>query len=236
MLKINAQAYGIEAANPRHEHEWMVWKDVKLPDGKILIPGFISQSTNVVEHPELVSWRIQNFASVVGKENVIAGRGLRLLPVLGPDPLSPEHPVGQAGVAGRRRSAGQQGALETLTSRSMDGLLWFSGAVKRDPSIDIWLGEQDPELGAIARRWFVQMRERGDDVRELMHDGCPVACVGDAPFGYVNVFRAHVNVGFFLGAELDDPAGLLEGRGRRMRHVKVRPGHRPQCRRAERPD
>jgi 5-methyltetrahydropteroyltriglutamate--homocysteine methyltransferase len=73
MLKIKAQAYGVEAANPRHEHEWMVWKDVKLPDGKILIPGFISQSTNVVEHPELIAWRVKNFASVVGKENLIAG-------------------------------------------------------------------------------------------------------------------------------------------------------------------
>ena len=73
ILKINAQAYSIEAANPRHEHEWMVWKDVKLPDGKILIPGIISHSTNVVEHPELVAWRIKNYASVVGKENVIAG-------------------------------------------------------------------------------------------------------------------------------------------------------------------
>jgi 5-methyltetrahydropteroyltriglutamate--homocysteine methyltransferase len=73
MLKIKAQAYVIEAANARHEHEWMVWRDVKLPDGKILIPGVISHQTNVVEHPELVAWRIQNFASVVGKENVIAG-------------------------------------------------------------------------------------------------------------------------------------------------------------------
>jgi 5-methyltetrahydropteroyltriglutamate--homocysteine methyltransferase len=73
MFKIKAQAYSLEAANPRHEHEWMVWKDVKLPEGKILIPGLISQSTNVVEHPELVAWRIENFASVVGKENVIAG-------------------------------------------------------------------------------------------------------------------------------------------------------------------
>jgi 5-methyltetrahydropteroyltriglutamate--homocysteine methyltransferase len=72
MLKIKCQAYAVEAANPRHEHEWMVWQDVKLPDGKILIPGVISQSTNVVEHPELVAWRIKNFASVVGKENVIA--------------------------------------------------------------------------------------------------------------------------------------------------------------------
>jgi 5-methyltetrahydropteroyltriglutamate--homocysteine methyltransferase len=72
ILKINAQAYSIEAANPRHEHEWMVWQDVKLPDGKILIPGIISHQTNVVEHPELVAWRINNYASVVGKENVIA--------------------------------------------------------------------------------------------------------------------------------------------------------------------
>jgi 5-methyltetrahydropteroyltriglutamate--homocysteine methyltransferase len=73
MLKIKAQAYGIEAANPRHEHEWMVWQDVKLPEGKILIPGLVSQSTNVVEHPELIAWRIKNFASVVGKENLIVG-------------------------------------------------------------------------------------------------------------------------------------------------------------------
>jgi len=106
----------------------------------------------------------------------------------------------------------------------MNGMLRFSGAVKRDPVIDIWLSEQAPELGAIAHRWFVRMRECGDDVRELMHDGCPVACVGDAPFGYVNVFRSHVNVGFFLGAQLEDPTGLLEGNGKRMRHVKLKPG------------
>ena len=68
------------------------------------------------------------------------------------------------------------------------------------------------------------MRRCGADVRELMHDGCPVACVQDAPFGYVNTFKAHVNVGFFNGATLDDPAGLLEGAGKRMRHVKLRWG------------
>jgi 5-methyltetrahydropteroyltriglutamate--homocysteine methyltransferase len=72
ILKINAQAYSIEAANPRHEHEWMVWQDVKLPEGKILIPGIVSHQTNVVEHPELVAWRICNYASAVGRENVIA--------------------------------------------------------------------------------------------------------------------------------------------------------------------
>jgi hypothetical protein len=80
------------------------------------------------------------------------------------------------------------------------------------------------ELGAIARCWFEAMRNCGDDVRELLHDGCPVACLGDAPFGYVNVFAAHVNVGFFQGASLPDPARLLQGTGKFMRHVKLRPG------------
>ena len=68
------------------------------------------------------------------------------------------------------------------------------------------------------------MRECGDDVRELLHDGHPTACVGDAAFAYVNAFRAHVNVGFFRGAGIADPPGLLEGTGRFMRHVKLGPG------------
>ena len=73
ILKINAQAYSFEASNPRHEHEWVVWETTKLPDGKIVIPGVISHSTVVVEHPELVAQRIERFAGVVGKQNVIAG-------------------------------------------------------------------------------------------------------------------------------------------------------------------
>lgn len=73
MLKIKAAAYVFEAANPRHEHEWEVWKDVKLPDGKILVPGVVSHCIHLVEHPELVAQRIQRFASVVGRERVIAG-------------------------------------------------------------------------------------------------------------------------------------------------------------------
>jgi hypothetical protein len=105
----------------------------------------------------------------------------------------------------------------------MEGLFTVCGAVKRDPAIDRWLENQPPDLGAIARGWFERMRSCGDDVLELMHDGCPVACVGTAPFGYVNVFKAHVNVGFFNGADLSDPAAILEGRGRRMRHVKAKP-------------
>lgn len=80
------------------------------------------------------------------------------------------------------------------------------------------------ELGVIARRWFEVMRACGDDVRELLHDGRPTACVGEAAFGYVDAFKAHVDVGFFRGAELADPEGLLEGTGRFMRHVKLRPG------------
>ena len=106
---------------------------------------------------------------------------------------------------------------------STTAILRFSGAVRRDPAIDIWLDERPVALGAIARTWFGRMRTCGRDVRELMHDGCPVACVRDAPFAYVNVFRAHASVGFFHGAELVDPARLLEGSGKRMRHVKLKP-------------
>ena len=83
--------------------------------------------------------------------------------------------------------------------------------------------EHSGELGAIAQRWFEIMRACGADVRELLHDGHPTACIGDAAFGYVNAFTAHVNVGFFRGAELHDPSGLLEGNGKFMRHVKLRP-------------
>ena len=109
----------------------------------------------------------------------------------------------------------------------MDRILRFPGAVKRDPHVDAWLTGHPVELRSIARKWFERMRQCGDDVLELLHDGCPTACVGDAAFGYVNSFRDHVNVGFFHGALLADPAGLLEGSGKRMRHVKVGPGREP---------
>jgi len=103
-------------------------------------------------------------------------------------------------------------------------LFRLNGAVGRDPAIDIWMKEHGGELGTIARHWFEAMRHCGDEVRELLHDGCPVACLGDAAFGYVNVFSSHVNVGFFQGAALPDPARLLQGNGKFMRHVKLRPG------------
>jgi len=103
-------------------------------------------------------------------------------------------------------------------------LLRFNGAVERDSAIDAWMKEHAGALGAIAHQWFEVMRKSGDEVRELLHDGCPVACLGDAPFGYVNVFTWHVNVGFFHGAALSDPAHLLQGTGKFMRHVKLKPG------------
>jgi hypothetical protein len=102
--------------------------------------------------------------------------------------------------------------------------LTFNGAVARDPAIDAWMQAHAGELGAIALKWFEVMRKCGDEVRELLHDGYPTACLGDAPFGYVAVFTAHVNVGFFHGSSLPDPARLLQGDGKRMRHVKLRPG------------
>ncbi|WP_457393033.1 DUF1801 domain-containing protein [Roseateles sp. P5_E1] len=99
----------------------------------------------------------------------------------------------------------------------------FPTAVPHDPDIEAWMQAHTGALGDIARHWFDAMRRCGADVRELLHDGHPTACVGDAAFGYVNAFTAHVNVGFFKGAELADPAGLLRGTGKAMRHVKLRP-------------
>lgn len=112
-------------------------------------------------------------------------------------------------------------AGETL---AMSRLMRFPSSVVRDPAIEAWMQAHSDELGAIARRWFEVMRDCGGDVRELLHDGAPTACVGDAAFAYVNAFRAHVNVGFFLGVELADPDRLLEGTGKFMRHVKLGPG------------
>jgi hypothetical protein len=105
----------------------------------------------------------------------------------------------------------------------MSRLFRLPDALPRSPDVDVWLNEPG-ELRTLARKWFERMRRCGPDVHELMHDGAPTACVGDAAFAYVNAFTAHVNAGFFLGAELPDPAGLLEGTGKFMRHVKLRPG------------
>ena len=105
----------------------------------------------------------------------------------------------------------------------MSRLMRFPGSTRRDPAIEVWMREHSDDLGSIAKRWFEVMRDCGDDVRELLHDGHPTACVDDAAFAYVNAFKAHVNVGFFCGAEIVDPGRLLEGTGKFMRHVKLRP-------------
>jgi hypothetical protein len=102
-------------------------------------------------------------------------------------------------------------------------LLYFRGAVERDAEIDRWLEQHPVELAQIGRTWFTLLRRAGDNVRELMHDGYATVCVEDAPFGYVGIFKSHVNVGFFQGSTLPDPGLLLEGTGKLMRHVKLRP-------------
>lgn len=106
----------------------------------------------------------------------------------------------------------------------MDKILRFTEAAERDPAIVAWMDSRTPSLVSLVQPWFGKMRSCGAEVRECMHDGFPYVCLGDAPFAYVNVFTAHANVGFVYGAELDDPARLLEGAGRLGRHVKLRPG------------
>lgn len=106
----------------------------------------------------------------------------------------------------------------------MTQLFRLPSAIRRDPEVDAWFAAGHDELRRLAQPWFETLRACGPDVRELLHDGHPTACVGDAAFGYVDAFSAHANIGFFHGAALDDPAGLLEGTGKRMRHVKLRWG------------
>ena len=106
----------------------------------------------------------------------------------------------------------------------MSRIFRLSHTERRDSAVDEWLRHEPSELRAIARQWFGVMRRCGADVRECLHDDQPTACVGNAAFAYVDAFTAHVNVGFFNGSELDDPDGLLEGSGKFMRHVKLRPG------------
>lgn len=105
----------------------------------------------------------------------------------------------------------------------MERLMRFPEALPRAPEVDAWLAGRPAPLGPLAQAWFTRLRACGPDVRELLHDGHPTACVGDAAFAYVNAFTAHVNLGFFQGATLPDPLGLLQGTGRVMRHVKLRP-------------
>ena len=114
--------------------------------------------------------------------------------------------------------------MTTRREQRLEARLRFDGAVPRDPQVEAWFASRTDVLGVIARTWFERMRACGEEVLELVHDGCPVACVQDVPFGYANAFTRHVNVGFFMGAFLPDPGALLQGNGKRMRHVKLFPG------------
>ncbi|USQ96409.1 DUF1801 domain-containing protein [Caulobacter sp. RL271] len=105
----------------------------------------------------------------------------------------------------------------------MSKLFRFSSAVPRHPDVEAWFSGAEP-LRQLAEAWFQRLRASGPDVRELLHDGHPTACVEEAAFAYVDAFAAHASIGFYEGASLPDPAGLLEGGGKRMRHVKLRWG------------
>jgi hypothetical protein len=105
----------------------------------------------------------------------------------------------------------------------MERLFLFPAAARHDPAVAGWFDAHPGELGALARHWFDVLCACGADVRELLHDGQPTACAGAAAFAYVDAFKAHVNLGFFHGNDLADPARLLEGNGKFMRHVKLVP-------------
>lgn len=104
----------------------------------------------------------------------------------------------------------------------MDALFIFPDATVHDADVAAWLSRHDGELGKIALTLVERLRHCGDDTRELMHDGRPTLCVEMAAFAYVDAYSRHAAIGFFEGASLPDPEGLLEGQGKRMRHVKLR--------------
>ena len=109
----------------------------------------------------------------------------------------------------------------------MDELFRLSGASPHDPAVAVWFAEGDP-LRELAERWFVLLRGAGPDTTETLHDSCPTACVGDVAFAYVAAFSTHAAIGFFHGTSLPDPEHLLEGSGKRMRHVKLRWDRQPK--------
>ncbi len=105
----------------------------------------------------------------------------------------------------------------------MGKLLRYTGKDIQNINLDSWLKQKPQELHSIAIKWFTVIQNCGNDVQDIFHDGYPIGCVDNAPFAYVNIFQAHVNVGFFYGVELPDKTGLLEGNGKRMRHIKLKP-------------
>lgn len=102
----------------------------------------------------------------------------------------------------------------------MSALFTLSGAIPHDPEIEAWFAQGDA-LRLMVLPWYEKLRASGDGVCEVLHDGYPTLCLGGAAFAYVGAFKAHANVGFFHGVDLPDPEGLLQGAGKRMRHVKL---------------
>lgn len=137
---------------------------------------------------------------------------------------NPSTPTRAAGEGPLVFPSRRPGGSAYASGKTVSSLFRFPAALPRDPAVEFWLKHQPGKLGEIAQHWFEVLRRSGGDVRELLHDGHPTACVTDAAFAYVDVFKAHVNVGFYRGATLADPNGLLEGAGKSMRHVKLRPG------------
>jgi hypothetical protein len=112
--------------------------------------------------------------------------------------------------------------LRALVLYVMRQLFRLNDTATRHPAVVQWLEEHQDPLGILARHWFAALRTCGQDVQETLHDGQLTVCVANAAFAYVDVFRSHANIGFFHGAELPDPAHLLQGSGKYMRHVKLR--------------
>lgn len=106
----------------------------------------------------------------------------------------------------------------------MSALFLLPGAARCVPAVAAWFAADNEGVRAIAQDWFGRIRALGPDVTEILHDHCPTACVEDAAFAYVGAYPRHAVIGFFHGADLPDPRGLLEGSGKRMRHVKLRWG------------
>ena len=129
LLRVNAGAYSFEAANPRHEHEWQVWRDVTLPEDAVLIPGVITQSTVLVEHPDLVAQRIERFASVVGRERVIAGADCGFATFAGSKEIHPQVAWAKlaALVEGARRASEQLSGLILRSPSPFQGEGWGEG-------------------------------------------------------------------------------------------------------------
>ena len=105
----------------------------------------------------------------------------------------------------------------------MNTLLKFSGKDLQDITMDEWLEQKPEALRPLATKWFSIIQQCGSDVQSIFHDNYPIGCVCDAPFAYVNIYTSHVNLGFFHGAALYDKTGLLEGSGKHMRHIKLKP-------------